>query len=193
MIRGPEVRLPTAHGEMTAIAYSSSVDGETHLAVLAGKPSGKHDVLVRVHSECLTGDVFASRRCDCGEQIDMALGRIAAEGEGIVVYLRGHEGRGIGIASKMQAYELQEQGLDTLDANLELGLPVDSRDYGIGARMLADLGITTVRLMTNNPAKVAAMQALGLEVVEQVPLLTEPNDENAAYLKAKRERMGHLL
>jgi 3,4-dihydroxy 2-butanone 4-phosphate synthase/GTP cyclohydrolase II len=191
--RGPEVKLPTSHGDLTAIAFTSTLDGETHLAIIAGKPMGKQNVLVRVHSECLTGDVFGSRRCDCGEQLNASLERIATEGEGIVVYLRGQEGRGIGVAHKLEAYQLQEQGFDTVDANVELGLPVDSREYGIGAQILADLDITTIRLMTNNPAKRAALTGFGLEITERVPLQSHANPENIAYLQTKRDRMGHLL
>jgi 3,4-dihydroxy 2-butanone 4-phosphate synthase/GTP cyclohydrolase II len=150
-------------------------------------------VLVRVHSECLTGDVFGSLRCDCGPQLEAALRQVDAAGLGVVVYLRGHEGRGIGIGHKLRAYSLQEQGLDTLDANLELGLPVDSREYGIGAQILVDLGITTMRLLTNNPAKYGGLEGFGLEIVERVPLQATPNPENIAYLRTKKTRMGHLL
>lgn len=191
--RGPEVRLPTAHGEFRCIAYTSKLDQETHLAMVAGDPSGKENVLVRVHSECLTGDAFGSRRCDCGEQLDAALELIGKTGEGVVVYLRGHEGRGIGIAHKLEAYQLQDVGVDTVDANVQLGLPIDGREYGIGAQILADLGITTMRLMTNNPAKRAGIRGFGLSVVERVPLQSHPNPENIAYLQTKRDRMGHLL
>jgi 3,4-dihydroxy 2-butanone 4-phosphate synthase / GTP cyclohydrolase II len=191
--RSTEVRLPTAFGEFRCIAYTSSTDGNTHLAIVAGEPSGKEDVLVRVHSECLTGDVFASRRCDCGEQLHNSLRMISEAGEGVVVYLRGHEGRGIGIGPKLEAYRLQEQGFDTVDANLHLGLPADSREYGIGAQILEDLGITSMRLMTNNPAKRAGLQGFGLRVTERIPLESTPNEDNIAYLQAKRERMGHLL
>lgn len=191
--RGPAVKLPTKFGDFNCIAYTSTLDGMTHLAIIAGSPAGKDNVLVRVHSECLTGDVFGSQRCDCGEQLDTSLKKIAEEGEGVVVYLRGHEGRGIGITHKLEAYQLQEQGLDTVDANVKLGLPVDDREYGIGAQILADLGITTMRLLTNNPAKRAGMQGFGLEVTERLPLESHPNPHNIAYLQAKRERMGHLL
>ena len=155
---------------------------------------GEDDVLVRVHSECLTGDVFGSLRCDCGVQLDAAMQPIAEEGLGVVVYLRGHEGRGIGIGHKIRGLQRSRtQGHDTVDANLELGLPVDSREYGIGAQILVDLGITTMRLMTNNPAKYGGLEGFGLEIVERVPLETAPNPENIAYLRTKRERMGHLL
>jgi len=150
-------------------------------------------VLVRVHSECLTGDVFGSLRCDCGPQLDAAMRRVADEGLGVVVYLRGHEGRGIGLANKLRAYVLQEQGHDTVDANLELGQHIDSREYGVGAQILVDLGITTMRLLTNNPAKRGGLAGYGLEIVERVPLETTPNPENINYLRTKRERMGHLL
>ncbi len=151
------------------------------------------DVLTRLHSECLTGDVFGSLRCDCGPQLEAALRQVDAVGLGVVVYLRGHEGRGIGIGHKLRAYSLQEQGLDTIDANLELGLPVDSREYGIGAQILVDLGITTMRLLTNNPAKYGGLEGFGLEIVERVPLQATPNPENIAYLRTKKTRMGHLL
>jgi 3,4-dihydroxy 2-butanone 4-phosphate synthase/GTP cyclohydrolase II len=154
---------------------------------------GEDNVLVRVHSECLTGDVFGSYRCDCGPQLEAALRLIAQEDLGVVVYLRGHEGRGIGLKHKLRAYTLQEQGRDTVDANVELGLPVDSREYGIGAQILVDLGITTMRLMTNNPAKYGGLEGFGLDIVERVPLESSPNPENIKYLRAKRERMGHLL
>ena len=161
-------------------------------------PDGKVEeqtepVLVRVHSECLTGDVFGSLRCDCGLQLDEAMRRISEEGMGVIVYLRGHEGRGIGIAHKLRAYQLQEKGRDTVDANLDLGLPVDNREYGIGSQILVDLGITTFRNMTNNPAKYGGLEGFGLEIVERVPLNTVPNPENIAYLRTKRDRMGHLL
>jgi 3,4-dihydroxy 2-butanone 4-phosphate synthase / GTP cyclohydrolase II len=167
--------------------------GDQHVALVKGAVRGASDVLVRLHSECLTGDVFASRKCDCGDQLNAALRRIAEEGLGVVVYLRGHEGRGIGLAHKLQAYALQEQGMDTVDANTALGLPVDSREYGVGARILVDLGITTLRYMTNNPLKFGALDGFGLEMVERVPLETEPNPDNVAYLRTKNDRMGHLI
>ncbi|HET6875258.1 MAG TPA: bifunctional 3,4-dihydroxy-2-butanone-4-phosphate synthase/GTP cyclohydrolase II [Acidimicrobiales bacterium] len=189
---GP-VRLPTEFGEFQSVSYQSVLDGETHLAFVMGDPAGKDNVLVRVHSECLTGDVFGSRRCDCGAQLHGALRRIAEEGLGVVVYLRGHEGRGIGITHKLRAYELQDGGLDTVDANTELGLPVDSREYGIGAQILVDLGVTTMRLMTNNPAKRGGLEGYGLQIVERVNVHTEPNEENIRYLRTKRDRLGHLL
>lgn len=186
-------RIPTDLGELTCFGYESLLDGEQHLALVKGDVAGCDNVLVRVHSECLTGDVFGSLRCDCGPQLSEALALIAREGRGVVVYLRGHEGRGIGLAHKLRAYSLQEEGSDTVDANLQLGLPVDSREYGIGAQILVDLGITTMRLMTNNPAKYTGLEGFGLEIVERVPLEAEPNPENINYLRTKRERMGHLL
>ncbi|HEV7886239.1 MAG TPA: bifunctional 3,4-dihydroxy-2-butanone-4-phosphate synthase/GTP cyclohydrolase II [Acidimicrobiales bacterium] len=188
-----EARIPTQYGDFTCYAYESVLDGEQHLAFVKGAVQGEDNVLVRVHSECLTGDVFGSLRCDCGPQLDAAVKRIADEGMGAVVYLRGHEGRGIGIAHKLRAYNLQEQGHDTVDANLELGLPVDSREYGIGAQILVDLGVTTMRLLTNNPAKYGGLEGFGLDIVERVPLESVPNPENIDYLRTKRERMGHLL
>jgi 3,4-dihydroxy 2-butanone 4-phosphate synthase/GTP cyclohydrolase II len=188
-----EARLPTQWGDFTCYAYESVIDGTEHLAFVKGAVQGEDDVLVRVHSECLTGDVFASLRCDCGPQLSESMRLIAEAGLGAVVYLRGHEGRGIGLGHKLRAYQLQDQGHDTVDANLALGLPVDSREYGIGAQILVDLGITTMRLMTNNPAKYGGLGGFGLEVTERVPLLTRPNPENIAYLRTKRERMGHLL
>ncbi len=191
--RVSSARLPTAYGEFTCHAYESLVDHEVHLALVKGEITANDPVLVRVHSECLTGDVFASARCDCGPQLDMALAKVAAAGTGVVAYLRGHEGRGIGIAHKLAAYELQDGGLDTVDANLELGLPVDSREYGIGAQILVDLGVTSMRLLTNNPAKRGGLEGFGLEIVERVPIETTPTKENGAYLRTKRERLGHLL
>jgi 3,4-dihydroxy 2-butanone 4-phosphate synthase/GTP cyclohydrolase II len=191
--RVAEARIPTDWGDFTCYVYESLLDGEQHVALVRGAVQGQEDVLVRVHSECLTGDVFGSLRCDCGIQRDAALQRIAEEGLGALVYLRGHEGRGIGLGHKIRAYSLQDQGRDTVDANLELGLPVDSREYGIGAQILVDLGITTIRLMTNNPAKYGGLDGFGLEITGRVPLFTEPNPENLQYLRTKRERMGHLL
>ncbi len=191
--RTAEARLPTEHGEFRCIAYQSVIDHEAHLAFVMGEPAGEEDVLVRVHSECLTGDVFGSRRCDCGAQLQAALRMIADAGTGAVVYLRGHEGRGIGITHKLQAYELQDGGLDTVDANVELGLPIDSREYGIGAQILVDLGISTMRLLTNNPAKRGGLEGFGLQIVERVPIHTIPNEENIRYLQTKRDRLGHLF
>jgi len=191
--RYASAKIPTRHGVLDAIAYRSSLDGVDHAAFVLGDVAGADDVLVRVHSECLTGDLFGSLRCDCGSQIEAALQLIGDAGSGVIVYLRGHEGRGIGLAHKLRAYELQEQGHDTVDANTVQGLPVDARDYGIGAQILTDLGITTMRLMTNNPAKYVGLQGFGLEITERVPLDTPPNPENLAYLRAKRDRLGHLL
>jgi 3,4-dihydroxy 2-butanone 4-phosphate synthase/GTP cyclohydrolase II len=191
--RVAEARIPTEWGDFTCYVYESVLDGEQHLALVKGAVQGEEGVLVRVHSECLTGDVFGSLRCDCGVQLDAAMERIAQEGLGVLVYLRGHEGRGIGIGHKIRAYSLQDQGHDTVDANLELGLPVDSREYGIGSQILVDLGITTMRLMTNNPSKYGGIEGFGLEIVGRVPLQSAPNPENIKYLRTKRERMGHLL
>jgi 3,4-dihydroxy 2-butanone 4-phosphate synthase/GTP cyclohydrolase II len=191
--RVSEARIPTKYGDFTAYVYRSLVDDAEHIAFVRGEVAGKSDLLVRVHSECLTGDVFGSMRCDCGEQLDLALERIATAGEGVVVYLRGHEGRGIGLGHKLRAYNLQDQGRDTVEANVELGLPVDSREYGIGAQILVDLGVTTMRLMTNNPSKYGGIDGYGLEIVERVALAPEPNRENIAYLRAKQQKLGHLL
>ncbi|MGH9231483.1 MAG: bifunctional 3,4-dihydroxy-2-butanone-4-phosphate synthase/GTP cyclohydrolase II [Acidimicrobiales bacterium] len=191
--RVAEARIPTEWGEFTCYAYESVLDGEHHIAFVKGAVQGQDDVLVRVHSECLTGDVFGSMRCDCGLQLQAAMKQVAEEGMGAVVYLRGHEGRGIGIGHKLLAYQLQDQGHDTVDANIALGMPVDSREYGIGAQILVDLGITTMRLLTNNPSKKGGLAGFGLEITERVPLLTAPNAENIHYLRTKRERMGHLL
>jgi 3,4-dihydroxy 2-butanone 4-phosphate synthase / GTP cyclohydrolase II len=188
-----EARIPTKYGEFTAYVFESLLDGTEHMAFVRGEVSGKSNVLVRVHSECLTGDVFGSIRCDCGLQLDLALERVAEEGEGVIVYLRGHEGRGIGLGHKLRAYTLQDQGRDTVEANVELGFPIDSREYGIGSQILVDLGITTMRVMTNNPAKYGGLEGYGLEIVERVPLRSRPTDENIAYLRAKQEKMGHLL
>jgi 3,4-dihydroxy 2-butanone 4-phosphate synthase/GTP cyclohydrolase II len=191
--RVAEARIPTEWGEFTCYAYESVLDGEHHIAFVKGAVQGQDNVLVRVHSECLTGDVFGSMRCDCGLQLQAAMKQVAEEGMGAVVYLRGHEGRGIGIGHKLLAYQLQDQGHDTVDANIALGMPVDSREYGIGAQILVDLGITTMRLLTNNPSKKGGLAGFGLEITERVPLQTAPNAENIAYLRTKRERMGHLL
>jgi 3,4-dihydroxy 2-butanone 4-phosphate synthase/GTP cyclohydrolase II len=186
-------RIPTEYGDFMAYAYESVLDGEQHVALVKGDIARADGVLVRVHSECLTGDVFGSLRCDCGPQLQGAMATIAEEGCGVVVYLRGHEGRGIGLGHKLRAYTLQEEGFDTVDANLELGLPADSREYGIGAQILVDLGVTAMRLMTNNPTKYGGLEGFGLDIVERVPIQTASNPENIEYLRTKRERMGHLL
>ena len=191
--RVAEARIPTEWGDFTCYVYESLLDGDQHVALVRGAVQGEDDVLVRVHSECLTGDALGSMRCDCRLQLQEGIQRVAEEGLGVVVYLRGHEGRGIGLAHKLRAYTLQDQGRDTVDANLELGLPVDSRKYGIGAQILVDLGITTMRLLTNNPAKYGGLDGYGLEIVERVPLQSVPNPENIRYLRTKQERMGHLL
>ncbi len=188
-----EARIPTEWGDFTCYAYQSVLDGIEHLAFVRGNVHDASDVLVRVHSECLTGDVFGSLRCDCGPQLAAAMEMVAEADEGVVVYLRGHEGRGIGIGHKIRAYSLQEQGQDTVEANLSLGLPVDSREYGIGAQILVDLGVTTMRLLTNNPSKYGGLDGFGLEITGRVPLESVPNPENIKYLRTKRERMGHLL
>jgi 3,4-dihydroxy 2-butanone 4-phosphate synthase / GTP cyclohydrolase II len=191
--RVAETRLPTRHGDFTAFGYRITVDGSEHIALVHGDLSGPEPVLTRVHSECLTGDVFGSRRCDCGPQLDEALQRVATEGRGIVIYLRGHEGRGIGLIAKLQAYALQDDGRDTVDANLDLGLPADARHYGTATQILRDLGVATVRLLTNNPDKVSNLEEFGVAVAARVPLTPHPNDHNIAYLLTKRDRMGHLL
>ena len=186
-------RVPLRYGEFTAVGYSSSYDNREHVAFVFGEIGDGEDVLVRVHSECLTGDVFGSLRCDCGPQLDAALAAVAREGRGVVLYVRGHEGRGIGLLHKLQAYQLQDLGSDTLDANLELGLPADARDYGTGAQILVDLGIHTMRLLSNNPAKRAGLKGYGLRIVGQVPLPVRANPENLRYLQTKRDRMGHVI
>lgn len=186
-------RLPTTYGEFMAHAYRSVVDGEEHVAYVMGDVEGGAPPLVRVHSECLTGDILASTRCDCGPQLQLALQKIAEEGRGVLIYLRGHEGRGIGIGHKMRAYALQDDGLDTVDANAAQGLPVDSREYGVGANMLADLGVTRMRIMTNNPAKLTGLDGYGLEIIERVPIEIPPNPENLRYLQTKRNRMDHQI
>jgi 3,4-dihydroxy 2-butanone 4-phosphate synthase/GTP cyclohydrolase II len=191
--KAADTRLPTEHGVFRAVGYRSRLDGVEHVALVLGDIGDGEDILVRVHSECLTGDVFGSRRCDCGPQLDAALRRVAAEGRGIILYMRGHEGRGIGLLHKLQAYELQDGGADTVDANLELGLPADARDYGTGAQILADLGVRTMRLLTNNPAKRAGLEGYGLAIVDRVPLEIVPNIDNLDYLRTKRDRMGHDL
>lgn len=186
-------RIPTRFGDFTAYVYESLLDGVQHLALVKGDLKKKDNVLVRVHSECLTGDVFGSHRCDCGSQLDIALEQIAECGSGVLVYLRGHEGRGIGLGHKLRAYSLQDEGKDTVEANLELGFPVDSREYGIGAQMLSDLGVTTIRLMTNNPSKYGGLEGYDLTIVERVPLQVKCNEENRSYLTTKKEKLGHLL
>jgi 3,4-dihydroxy 2-butanone 4-phosphate synthase/GTP cyclohydrolase II len=187
-----ETRLPTGFGEFSAVGYRSLVDNKHHVALVKGDVAGETDVLVRVHSECLTGDVFHSLRCDCGEQLESALAMIERAGAGVLLYLA-QEGRGIGLLNKLKAYNLQDRGLDTVDANLELGLPVDLRDYGIGAQILVDLGLTSIRILTNNPKKIRGLEGYGLSVTSQVPIEHAPNPHNEAYLRAKRDRLGHTL
>ena len=191
--RVAESSLPTEFGQFQAHVFESVLDGEQHIALVYGDIENVENLLVRVHSECLTGDALGSLRCDCGPQLRMALAKVAAEGAGVVVYLRGQEGRGIGLAHKIRAYALQEDGRDTVDANLEQGLPVDSRQYGTGAQILVDLGVTSMRLMTNNPVKYGGLEGFGLNIVERVPLESSPTPFNIDYLRTKRERMGHLL
>jgi 3,4-dihydroxy 2-butanone 4-phosphate synthase/GTP cyclohydrolase II len=188
-----EATIPTFYGEFRSFAYDSSLDDRTHIALVYGDIGDGISVLTRVHSECLTGDVFASLRCDCGEQLQRSMELIAAEGRGVVLYVRGHEGRAIGLTHKLRAYELQDQGRDTVEANLDLGLPVDQRDYGIGAQILFDLGVRTMRLLTNNPSKRAGLEGYGLSIEERIPLQTKPTPQNIGYLRTKREKMGHLL
>ena len=190
--RVAEARLPTGYGEFTAIAYKSDIDPDEHLALVLGDISTEEPVLVRVHSECLTGDVFGSLRCDCGEQVRLAMENIAKEGRGVLLYMR-QEGRGIGFHNKMRAYALQDKGLDTVEANLCLGFAPDLRDYGIGAQVLADLGLHKIRLLTNNPKKVIGLEGYGLKVVETLPIITTPNPYNRDYLETKRKKLGHLL
>jgi len=185
--------IPTVHGDFQAVGYRSTFDGTEHIALVKGEIGDGSDVLVRVHSECLTGDVFGSRRCDCGPQLDAALEAVSAVGRGVVLYVRGHEGRGIGLMHKLQAYSLQDSGSDTVDANLELGLPADARDYGTGAQILVDLGIRTMVLLTNNPTKRAGLEGYGLEIVGRQSLPVHATPENLRYLKTKRDRMGHDL
>jgi 3,4-dihydroxy 2-butanone 4-phosphate synthase / GTP cyclohydrolase II len=190
--RVAEAKLPTPYGEFKVIAYKSSTDPDEHLALVMGNVATDEPVLVRVHSQCLTGDVFGSLRCDCGEQIQMAMKRIAEEGRGVVLYMR-QEGRGIGIHNKIKAYQLQDQGMDTVEANLALGFKVDHRNYGTGAQILVDLGVRNMRLMTNNPKKISGLESYGLKISEQLPLTTEPNEHNIKYLRTKQQKMGHLL
>ena len=187
-----ETKLPTAYGEFNAVGYRSLVDDKHHVAMVKGEVAGEQDVLVRVHSECLTGDVFHSMRCDCGEQLESALAQIEAEGRGVLLYLA-QEGRGIGLLNKLRAYKLQDEGFDTVDANLQLGLPVDLRDYGIGAQILVDLGLSSIRILTNNPKKIRGLEGYGLSVTEQVPIVHDPNPHNERYLAAKRDRLGHTI
>ncbi|MBT8166287.1 MAG: bifunctional 3,4-dihydroxy-2-butanone-4-phosphate synthase/GTP cyclohydrolase II [Acidimicrobiia bacterium] len=191
--RTSEVNLPTPQGEFRAIGYRDHVEGAEHLALVHGDIHDGSPVLVRVHSECLTGDVFRSRRCDCGDQLEMAMTAIVEAGAGVVVYLGGHEGRGIGLLDKIEAYALQEQGRDTVEANLDLGLPADARDYSSAAQILRDLGVSSVRLLTNNPTKVASMNAAGIKVTDRLPLVVPTTDTNGGYLRAKAEKLGHLL
>ena len=190
--RVANVKLPTKYGKFRLYAYEDIVEEEIHLALLMGEPEGKNNVLVRVHSDCVTGDVFHSLRCDCGDQLNKALEVIAREGEGVLVYMR-QEGRGIGLLNKLKTYELQERGLDTVEANEAIGFPPDIRDYGIGAQILLDLGLKKIRLLTNNPAKIVGLEGYGIEIVERVPLEVEPNNENFEYLRVKKEKLGHLL
>jgi 3,4-dihydroxy 2-butanone 4-phosphate synthase/GTP cyclohydrolase II len=185
-------KLPTTFGDFVAVGYRSLVDNKHHVALVKGEVEGIEDVLVRVHSECLTGDVFHSLRCDCGEQLESALAMIEREGRGVLLYLS-QEGRGIGLLNKLRAYKLQEEGLDTVDANLRLGLPADLRDYGIGAQILVDLGLTSIRILTNNPKKISGLAGYGLSVADQIPIQHEPNPHNEGYLRAKRDRLGHTL
>ena len=193
MERAAEARVPTRHGELTAVGYRSLADNRQHLALIMGDLGDGEAVLTRAHSECLTGDVFGSLRCDCGDQLERALARVADEGRGVILYLRGHEGRGIGLLHKLAAYELQDRGMDTVEANLSLGLPVDSRDYRAGAEILTDLGVRSVRLMTNNPVKRDGIEGRGVPVLERVPLSVEANDENRRYLETKATRLGHRM
>jgi 3,4-dihydroxy 2-butanone 4-phosphate synthase/GTP cyclohydrolase II len=191
--RVSEARIPTPHGEFRAVGYRSLLDGIDHIALVRGDLGDGDDVLVRVHSECLTGDVFGSLRCDCGPQLDAALAAIAAEGRGVALYVRGHEGRGIGLLHKLQAYQRQDAGEDTVDANLSLGLPADARDYGTGAQILVDLGVRSMRLLTNNPSKRAGLEGYGLSIAARVPLPVRVTQDNLRYLTTKRDRMGHDL
>jgi 3,4-dihydroxy 2-butanone 4-phosphate synthase/GTP cyclohydrolase II len=186
------VRLPTAYGEFTAVAFRETLSGKHHVALVRGDVAGEENVLVRVHSECLTGDVFHSFRCDCGEQLEQALARIGDEERGVLLYMA-QEGRGIGLLAKLKAYELQEAGLDTVEANLELGFAADSREYGIGSQILHDLGLSTIRILTNNPKKITGLEGFGLRVIEQVPIEVAPNAENRRYLETKRAKLGHRL
>ncbi len=191
--RTAEATIPTPYGDFRAIEFESLIDGRCHIAFVLGEPSGKPNVLVRVHSECFTGDVLTSMRCDCGAQLRLAMEKIGEDGEGVLIYIRGHEGRGIGLRHKLKAYELQERGLDTVEANEALGFPPDLRDYGIGAQILVDLGVKTMRFMSNNPTKVAGIEGYDLSIVEWVPLQTRPTEANIEYLRTKRDKLGHKL
>jgi 3,4-dihydroxy 2-butanone 4-phosphate synthase/GTP cyclohydrolase II len=194
--RTASARVPTEHGEFTAVSYKSKVDGMEHVAFVYGdgaEAAAGESVLVRVHSECLTGDIFRSARCDCGNQLDMAMKKVAEEGRGVIVYLRGQEGRGIGLGHKLRAYNLQDAGRDTVQANEDLGLPVDSREYGVGAQILNDLGVRTIKLMTNNPAKYHGLKGFGLTIVGRVPLFAPITLDNKRYIETKREKMGHVF
>jgi 3,4-dihydroxy 2-butanone 4-phosphate synthase/GTP cyclohydrolase II len=186
------VKMPTDYGDFDLYLYRSKLDGQHHLALVCGEVAGKKEILVRVHSECLTGDVFGSRRCDCGPQLQQAMRQVSEAGAGVIVYMR-QEGRGIGLAPKIKAYKLQEQGLDTVEANQKLGFDMDLREYGLGAQILADLGLKTIKLLTNNPKKVVGLEGYGLQIVEQVPIRIKPNPHNVRYLNTKREKLGHLL
>jgi 3,4-dihydroxy 2-butanone 4-phosphate synthase/GTP cyclohydrolase II len=188
-----EARIPTVHGSFQAFGYRSLVDDRQHMALVFGEIGDGEGVLTRVHSECLTGDVFGSLRCDCGDQLDQAMARVSEAGRGVILYIRGHEGRGIGLLHKLAAYNLQDEGMDTVDANVNLGLPVDARDYGVGAQILYDLGVRSMRLLTNNPKKRAGIEGYGLSIIEQVPLSVNPNEENRSYLETKASRLGHTL
>jgi 3,4-dihydroxy 2-butanone 4-phosphate synthase/GTP cyclohydrolase II len=190
--RVESIQMPTDYGDFQLTLYRSALDGQHHLALVKGDVAGKKNVLVRVHSECLTGDVFGSRRCDCGPQLHQAMKQIAEAGRGVIVYMR-QEGRGIGLAPKIQAYKLQETGLDTVDANLKLGYPMDLREYGLGAQILVDLGLKTIRLLTNNPKKIVGLEGYGLEIVEQVPIRVKANPHNKKYLETKKTKLGHLI
>ena len=191
--RTAEAQVPTPYGLFTCVTYENTIDKETHLALIKGEVTDQKDVLVRVHSECLTGDVFDSKRCDCGAQLRSAMAKIAEENCGVIVYLRGQEGRGIGLKHKLHAYQLQDQGMDTVEANVALGLPIDARDYGVGTHILRDLGITTMRLLTNNPAKRIGLESFGLHITSLVPIQTEVTEENRRYLETKRDKMGHTI
>ncbi len=191
--RVAEAEIPTGYGNFRAVGFRSLVDGREHVAFVAGEIGDGEEILTRVHSECLTGDVFGSLRCDCGPQLDLALAKVAAEGRGVVLYIRGHEGRGIGLFQKLRAYNLQDSGRDTVEANQDLGMPVDARDYGIGAQILFDLGVRSMRLLSNNPTKRAGIEGYGLKISERVPLVTPATDHNRKYLETKAEKLGHVF